>query len=58
MERCPTQAVLPLVGLATENVIGDRYRILLQTAEVLQVLLEYCWKLSHVYLSIAENCQT
>ncbi|MFO7902829.1 MAG: hypothetical protein R6U98_09225 [Pirellulaceae bacterium] len=24
MERCPTQAVLPLVGLAAENVIGDR----------------------------------
>ncbi|MGM0485361.1 MAG: hypothetical protein ACQESR_01175 [Planctomycetota bacterium] len=25
MERCPTQAVLPLVGLAAENVIRDRY---------------------------------
>ncbi|MFO7905943.1 MAG: hypothetical protein ACQESR_05605 [Planctomycetota bacterium] len=25
MESCPTQAVLPLVGLATEKVIGDRY---------------------------------
>ncbi|MGM0486801.1 MAG: hypothetical protein ACQESR_08570 [Planctomycetota bacterium] len=27
MESCPTQAVLPLVGLAAENVIRDRYRI-------------------------------
>ncbi|MGM0488679.1 MAG: hypothetical protein ACQESR_18220 [Planctomycetota bacterium] len=26
MERCPTQAVLPLVGLAADNVIRDRYR--------------------------------
>ncbi|MFO7906773.1 MAG: hypothetical protein ACQESR_24990 [Planctomycetota bacterium] len=25
MARCPTQAVLPLVGLAAENVIRDRY---------------------------------
>ncbi|MFO7903008.1 MAG: hypothetical protein R6U98_10125 [Pirellulaceae bacterium] len=25
MERCPTQAVLPLVGLAAEKVIPDRY---------------------------------
>ncbi|MFO7906531.1 MAG: hypothetical protein R6U98_27990 [Pirellulaceae bacterium] len=25
MERGPTQAVLPLVGLAAENVIRDRY---------------------------------
>ncbi|MFO7907163.1 MAG: hypothetical protein ACQESR_23625 [Planctomycetota bacterium] len=25
MESCPTQAVLPLVGLAAENVIRDRY---------------------------------
>ncbi|MGM0490033.1 MAG: hypothetical protein ACQESR_25165 [Planctomycetota bacterium] len=25
MERCPTQAVLPLVGLAAEKVIRDRY---------------------------------
>ncbi|MFO7906319.1 MAG: hypothetical protein R6U98_26915, partial [Pirellulaceae bacterium] len=25
VERCPTQAVLPLVGLAAENVIRDRY---------------------------------
>ncbi|MFO7903951.1 MAG: hypothetical protein R6U98_14910, partial [Pirellulaceae bacterium] len=25
MESCPTQAVLPLVGLATEKVIRDRY---------------------------------
>ncbi|MGM0485174.1 MAG: hypothetical protein ACQESR_00225 [Planctomycetota bacterium] len=25
MERCPTQAVLPLVGLAAETVIRDRY---------------------------------
>ncbi|MFO7902392.1 MAG: hypothetical protein ACQESR_17680 [Planctomycetota bacterium] len=24
MESCPTQAVLPLVGLAAENVIRDR----------------------------------
>ncbi|MFO7902214.1 MAG: hypothetical protein R6U98_06115 [Pirellulaceae bacterium] len=24
MERCPTQAVLPLVGLAAEKVIRDR----------------------------------
>ncbi|MFO7906052.1 MAG: hypothetical protein ACQESR_28385 [Planctomycetota bacterium] len=27
MESCPTQAVLPLVGLAAEKVIRDRYRI-------------------------------
>ncbi|MFO7907219.1 MAG: hypothetical protein R6U98_31500 [Pirellulaceae bacterium] len=27
MERCPTQAVLPLVGLAAEKVIRDRYVI-------------------------------
>ncbi|MGM0490218.1 MAG: hypothetical protein ACQESR_26120 [Planctomycetota bacterium] len=27
MESCPTQAVLPLVGLAAENVIPDRYRV-------------------------------
>ncbi|MFO7906128.1 MAG: hypothetical protein ACQESR_18460 [Planctomycetota bacterium] len=27
MERCPTQAVLPLVGLAAENVIRDRYHL-------------------------------
>ncbi|MGM0485734.1 MAG: hypothetical protein ACQESR_03115 [Planctomycetota bacterium] len=26
MERCPTQAVLPLVGLAADQVIRDRYR--------------------------------
>ncbi|MFO7904650.1 MAG: hypothetical protein R6U98_18445 [Pirellulaceae bacterium] len=25
MERCPTQAVLPLVGLAADKVIRDRY---------------------------------
>ncbi|MFO7903548.1 MAG: hypothetical protein ACQESR_04740 [Planctomycetota bacterium] len=25
MEGCPTQAVLPLVGLAADNVIRDRY---------------------------------
>ncbi|MGM0487800.1 MAG: hypothetical protein ACQESR_13705 [Planctomycetota bacterium] len=25
MARCPTQAVLPLVGLAVEKVIRDRY---------------------------------
>ncbi|MFO7901667.1 MAG: hypothetical protein ACQESR_04195 [Planctomycetota bacterium] len=25
MESCPTQAVLPLVGLAAENVIRDRH---------------------------------
>ncbi|MFO7902653.1 MAG: hypothetical protein ACQESR_09795 [Planctomycetota bacterium] len=25
MERCPTQAVLPLVGLAAEKVIRDGY---------------------------------
>ncbi|MFO7904474.1 MAG: hypothetical protein R6U98_17560 [Pirellulaceae bacterium] len=25
MESCPTQAVLPLVGLAADNVIRDRY---------------------------------
>ncbi|MGM0486290.1 MAG: hypothetical protein ACQESR_05955 [Planctomycetota bacterium] len=25
MESCPTQAVLPLVGLAAEQVIRDRY---------------------------------
>ncbi|MFO7901577.1 MAG: hypothetical protein ACQESR_29790 [Planctomycetota bacterium] len=26
MESCPTQAVLPLVGLAADNVIRDRYK--------------------------------
>ncbi|MFO7901133.1 MAG: hypothetical protein R6U98_00595 [Pirellulaceae bacterium] len=26
MERCPAQAVLPLVGLAAEKVIHDRYK--------------------------------
>ncbi|MGM0487468.1 MAG: hypothetical protein ACQESR_12000 [Planctomycetota bacterium] len=26
MESCPTQAVLPLVGLAAENVIRDRHK--------------------------------
>ncbi|MFO7906951.1 MAG: hypothetical protein R6U98_30120 [Pirellulaceae bacterium] len=25
MESCPTQAVLPLVGLAAEKIIRDRY---------------------------------
>ncbi|MFO7901023.1 MAG: hypothetical protein ACQESR_19865 [Planctomycetota bacterium] len=25
MESCPTQAVLPLVGLAADKVIRDRY---------------------------------
>ncbi|MFO7907253.1 MAG: hypothetical protein ACQESR_30545 [Planctomycetota bacterium] len=25
MESCPTQAVLPLVGLAADTVIRDRY---------------------------------
>ncbi|MFO7902980.1 MAG: hypothetical protein R6U98_09985 [Pirellulaceae bacterium] len=25
MERCPTQAVLPLVGLAADQLIRDRY---------------------------------
>ncbi|MFO7907386.1 MAG: hypothetical protein ACQESR_05575 [Planctomycetota bacterium] len=25
MERCPTQAALPLVGLAADKVIRDRY---------------------------------
>ncbi|MGM0490556.1 MAG: hypothetical protein ACQESR_27845 [Planctomycetota bacterium] len=28
MERCPAQAVLPLVGLAAEKVIRDRYSCL------------------------------
>ncbi|MFW6169531.1 MAG: hypothetical protein ACODAD_03510, partial [Planctomycetota bacterium] len=28
VESCPTQAVLPLVGLATEKVIRDRYTLL------------------------------
>ncbi|MFO7907730.1 MAG: hypothetical protein ACQESR_13675 [Planctomycetota bacterium] len=27
MESCPTQAVLPLVGLAAEKVIRDRYKV-------------------------------
>ncbi|MFO7907870.1 MAG: hypothetical protein ACQESR_27335 [Planctomycetota bacterium] len=26
MESCPTQAVLPLVGLAAEKVIRERYK--------------------------------
>ncbi|MFO7906041.1 MAG: hypothetical protein ACQESR_13390 [Planctomycetota bacterium] len=30
MESCPTQAVLPLVGLAAEKVIRDRYNVLHQ----------------------------
>ncbi|MFO7903567.1 MAG: hypothetical protein ACQESR_03660 [Planctomycetota bacterium] len=29
MESCPTQAVLPLVGLAAEKVIRDRYNLVL-----------------------------
>ncbi|MGM0490501.1 MAG: hypothetical protein ACQESR_27565 [Planctomycetota bacterium] len=32
MESCPTQAVLPLVGLAAEKVIRDRYKRLSWTA--------------------------
>ncbi|MFO7902845.1 MAG: hypothetical protein ACQESR_25065 [Planctomycetota bacterium] len=27
MESCPTQAVFPLVGLAAEKVIRDRYNV-------------------------------
>ncbi|MFO7906406.1 MAG: hypothetical protein R6U98_27360 [Pirellulaceae bacterium] len=27
MERCPTEAVLPLVGLTAEKVIRDRYNL-------------------------------
>ncbi|MFO7904024.1 MAG: hypothetical protein R6U98_15280, partial [Pirellulaceae bacterium] len=27
MESCPTQAVLPLVGLAAEKIIRDRYNV-------------------------------
>ncbi|MFO7907202.1 MAG: hypothetical protein ACQESR_10745 [Planctomycetota bacterium] len=27
MESCPTQAVLPLVGLAAKKVIRDRYNL-------------------------------
>ncbi|MGM0489597.1 MAG: hypothetical protein ACQESR_22910 [Planctomycetota bacterium] len=27
VESCPTQAVLPLVGLAAEKVIRDRYNL-------------------------------
>ncbi|MFO7907722.1 MAG: hypothetical protein ACQESR_17960 [Planctomycetota bacterium] len=34
MERCPTQAVLPLVGLAAENVIRGRYIPLLGTPDM------------------------
>ncbi|MGM0488119.1 MAG: hypothetical protein ACQESR_15315 [Planctomycetota bacterium] len=33
MERCPTQAVLPLVGLAAEKVIRDRYIVCLLFAK-------------------------
>ncbi|MFO7901706.1 MAG: hypothetical protein ACQESR_07045 [Planctomycetota bacterium] len=29
MESCPTQTVLPLVGLAAEKVIRDRYKLVL-----------------------------
>ncbi|MFO7903296.1 MAG: hypothetical protein ACQESR_11920 [Planctomycetota bacterium] len=31
MESCPTQAVLPLVGLAAEKVIRDRYNWMRQS---------------------------
>ncbi|MFO7906078.1 MAG: hypothetical protein ACQESR_15560 [Planctomycetota bacterium] len=31
MESCPTQAVLPLVGLAAEQVIRDRYVVAFHT---------------------------
>ncbi|MFO7908357.1 MAG: hypothetical protein ACQESR_00830 [Planctomycetota bacterium] len=27
MESCPTHAVLPLVGLAADKVIRDRYKV-------------------------------
>ncbi|MFO7908013.1 MAG: hypothetical protein ACQESR_10120 [Planctomycetota bacterium] len=30
MERCPTQAVLSLVGLAAEQIIRDRYNTVQQ----------------------------
>ncbi|MFO7902128.1 MAG: hypothetical protein R6U98_05670 [Pirellulaceae bacterium] len=35
MESGPTQAVLPLVGLAAENVIHDRYNCLIQGVRVM-----------------------
>ncbi|MFO7903432.1 MAG: hypothetical protein R6U98_12280 [Pirellulaceae bacterium] len=31
MERCPTQAVLPVVGLAAEKVIRDPYITIVRT---------------------------
>ncbi|MGM0491041.1 MAG: hypothetical protein ACQESR_30315 [Planctomycetota bacterium] len=36
MESCPTQAVLPLVGLAADKVIRDRYDTLGDWPEVHQ----------------------
>ncbi|MFO7903584.1 MAG: hypothetical protein R6U98_13045 [Pirellulaceae bacterium] len=27
MDRCPAQAVLPLVGLAADRIIRDRYNV-------------------------------
>ncbi|MFO7906905.1 MAG: hypothetical protein ACQESR_15710 [Planctomycetota bacterium] len=36
MESCPTQAVLPLVGLAAEKVIRDRYIPLLGNRDTIR----------------------
>ncbi|MFO7903016.1 MAG: hypothetical protein ACQESR_16790 [Planctomycetota bacterium] len=41
MESCPTQAVLPLVGLAAEKVIRDRYTAF---DPVLHCLVPSVWK--------------
>ncbi|MFO7903523.1 MAG: hypothetical protein ACQESR_29050 [Planctomycetota bacterium] len=40
MESCPTQAVLPLVGLAADKVIRDRYKWL--TTNVLRLYPIWC----------------
>ncbi|MFO7908394.1 MAG: hypothetical protein ACQESR_29765 [Planctomycetota bacterium] len=37
MESCPTQAVLPLVGLAAEKVIPDQYNVIRDQYKVLPI---------------------
>ncbi|MFO7904525.1 MAG: hypothetical protein R6U98_17815 [Pirellulaceae bacterium] len=39
MESCPTQAVLPLVGLAAEKVIRDRHNMGRGGVELRRVIL-------------------
>ncbi|MFO7901940.1 MAG: hypothetical protein ACQESR_14380 [Planctomycetota bacterium] len=39
MESCPTQAVLPLVGLAADKVIRDRYSLKASVAHQCFILM-------------------